>query len=294
MQVGKVGVDILASLDGAHTAKFGAPTPTPVNHAAVEGHCVLISGHDLVDLEALLEQTAGKGVNVFTHGEMLPAHGYPGLKKHAHLKGHFGTAWQLQKMEYAAFPGPIVQTTNCLVGPRKSYADRLFTINTTGFPGVAHIGADRDFSAVIAKALAMPGFPATKPPKTMLAGFGHAAVLSYAPAVLDAVAKGQLERFVLIGGCDGSESDRSYYTKLAVGLPDSSIILTLGCAKYRVLGKKDYGVVPGTGLPRVLCVNTASSCRSLSSHPRHRLAATSVSATTRSPPSSSPTRSRRR
>ena len=210
----------------------------------------------MVDLENLLKQSENKGVNVFTHGEMLPAHGYPGLKKYAHLKGHWGTAWQLQKFEYAAFPGPVVsgswlrvgcvvyshvhahvhvvlnfiaslmvfthafsrlptsatsqvQTTNCLVEPRKSYVDRIFTTNATGFPGVKHIG-DGDFSAVIAKALAMPGIPADKPRKEMLTGFGHAAVLGVAPAVLDAVSRGQLDRFVLIGGCDGSEVSYLY------------------------------------------------------------------------------------
>ena len=240
MRVGANGVAILAALDGAHTSRFGVPTPTPVNHAPVAGPAILISGHDMTDLSALLEQSAGKGVNVYTHGEMLPAHGYPKLRAHSHLKGHFGTAWQLQKLEYGAFPGPVVQTTNCLIEPRKSYQDRLFTTNATAFPGVTHIprggghGGAPDFSPVIARALSMKGFPETKvrlvilswgplirctyncgrivrrrpftqAPKNMLTGFGHDAVVSVAPAVLDAVSKGQLDRFVLIGGCDGSE-----------------------------------------------------------------------------------------
>lgn len=252
--------------------------PTPVNHAPVEGKCILVSGHDMRDLEALLEQTAGTGVNVYTHGEMLPAHGYPGLKERfPHLVGNYGAAWQLQKFELAKFPGPIVmvrpvcvwvdvllmltllclvarvcgQTTNCLVEPRKSYADRFYTVGVTGFPGTRHI-SNRDFSEAIAQAQEMDGFKATQPAKEVLTGFGHHAVLGVADQVVDAATKGNLKQLVLIGGCDGSEGERSYYTKLAAALPDESMILTLGCGKYRLIGKKDYGNVPGTQLPRLV------------------------------------------
>lgn len=253
MYVGETSVKVLATLDAAHSDRFGAPTPTPVNHSPVAGKCILISGHDLVDLEALLKQTEGTGINVYTHGEMLPAHGYPGLKKYKHLVGNYGGAWQLQRMEYGAFPGPIIQSTNCIMEPRTTYKSRIFTTNSTGWPGVTHIEG-RDFSKVIETAKAMPGFKETKPPKNILTGFGHSSVLSVAPAVLDAAKKGVLERIVLIGGCDGSEIDRSYYTRLATNLPQSAAILTLGCAKYRILGKKDYGTVGGVegGIPRVL------------------------------------------
>lgn len=255
LKVGSINVGVMGALDEAHVARFGNPAPTPVNHAPVAGKAILISGHDLADLEALLEQTEGQGVNVYTHGEMLPAHGYPGLKKYKHLVGHYGGAWQLQKMEYAAFPGPIVQSTNCLVEPRPSYKGRLYTTNSTGWPGVTHISHEngkRDFSAVILQAKSMEGFKTTKPAKMHLTGFGHAAVLSAAPAVIEAATKGDLKRIVLIGGCDGNESERSYYTKLATSLPDSAAILTLGCGKFRVLGKKEYGNIPNTAIPRVL------------------------------------------
>ena len=251
MAVGTTNVATLKALDDAHTKRFGAPVPTPVNHAPTAGKAILISGHDLVDLQALLEQTEGTGINVYTHGEMLPAHGYPGLSKYKHLAGHYGNAWQLQRMEYGAFPGPIIQSTNCIMEPRASYKGRLFTTNSTGWPGVTHIPG-RDFAPVIAAAKEAAGFRETKPAKHILTGFGHGAVMGVAPAVIDAVKAGKLTKFVLIGGCDGSESERSYYTKVATGLPDSSVILTLGCGKFRVLGKKDYGVVPGTGIPRVL------------------------------------------
>jgi len=258
LEVGKVNVSVMALLDNAHTSRFGVPVPTPVNHAQITGKCILISGHDLVDLEHLLQQTAGKGINVYTHGEMLPAHGYPNLKnKFPHLVGHYGGPWQLQRTEYAAFPGAIIQSTNCIMEPKPSYKDRLFTTNSTGFPGVTHISADpvtgaRDFTPVINKALAMEGFKTTKPAKNMLTGFGHDSVIGAAPAVLGAIEKGDLKKIVLIGGCDGNESERSYYTKLATGLPNSAAILTLGCGKYRILGKKDYGNIPNTAIPRVL------------------------------------------
>lgn len=254
MAVGACNVTVMKALDSAHVARFGAPVPRNVNTSPQEGKCILISGHDLVDIEYLLKavEASGHDIKVYTHGEMLPAHGYPKLAAHKALAGHYGGPWQLQKVEYAAFPGPIVQSTNCLVEPRQSYRGRLFTTNSTGWPGVEHLGPEKDFSPVIRAALASPGFTASKPPKFVTTGFGHAAVLGVAPAVIDAVKAGQISRFVLIGGCDGAESERSYYTRLAMNLPDSAVILTLGCGKFRVLGKKDYGNVPGTGIPRVL------------------------------------------
>jgi len=252
LATGGANLKALTALDSAHTERFGDPEPTVVNHAPVEGKCILVSGHDMADLEAILEQTAGKGINVYTHGELLPAHSYPVMKeKYPHLVGNYGAAWQLQKFEFGKFPGPIVVTTNCLVEPRKSYEDHIYTTGVTGFPGVKHV-TGRDYSAVVEQALEMPGFASTKPPKEILAGFGHKAVLGVAGDVLGAVSEGNLKQLVLIGGCDGSEGERSYYTKLAAALPDESMILTLGCGKYRIIGRKDYGTVPNTGLPRVI------------------------------------------
>lgn len=252
LSTGEANLAALTALDSGHTQRYGHPVPTPVNHSPVEGKCILVSGHDMRDLEALLQQTEGKGINVYTHGEMLPAHGYPGLKeKYPHLVGNYGAAWQLQKFEFNKFPGPIVITTNCLVEPRKSYADRIYTCGVTGFPGTQHIG-DRDFSKVIDQALSMEGFKATKAPKEILTGFGHNAVLGVADQVIEAATEGKLKQLVLIGGCDGSEGERSYYTKLGKALPDESMILTLGCGKYRLIGRQDYGNVPGTQLPRLI------------------------------------------
>lgn len=251
LDAGKANVEAMALLDQGHVGRFGSPRPTPVNHAQTAGKAILISGHDLRDLHALLEQTEGKGVNVYTHGEMLPAHGYPGLNKYKHLVGHFGGPWNLQRFEFKRFPGPIVMTTNCLIEPQKGYRDRLFTMNETGWPGITTV-KDRDFSKVISVAQASEGFKDTQPRSDILTGFGHDAVLSVADKVLDAAGKGDLKRIVLIGGCDGSEGERSYYTKLATGLPQSAMILTLGCGKFRVIGKKDYGTIPNSPLPRVL------------------------------------------
>lgn len=252
LEVGAVNVDVMAMLDAAHTERFGHPEPTPVNHAPTAGKAILISGHDLVDLEALLEQTAGTGINVYTHGEMLPGHGYPGLKRHEHLRGHFGGAWNLQKFEFRRFPGPVVVTTNCLMEPQAGYADRLFVTNQVGWPGTKRVEG-RDFSQVIAAATEAAGFGETLEPKTMLTGFGHSAVLGAAGDLLQAVEAGGLKHIVLIGGCDGFEGERNYFTKLAQALPDEAAILTLGCGKYRVLGKVDMeATIPGTGIPRVI------------------------------------------
>jgi hydroxylamine reductase len=209
LKVGDINGRVLAMLDDAHATTFGIPEPTSVKMTATEGKAILVSGHDLVDLEALLQQTEGKGVNVYTHGEMLPAHSYPGLKKYKHLVGNYGTAWQNQKFEFALFPGPIIVTTNCVQAPRSAYRSRLYTMNEVGVDGVAHIGEDRDFSKVIDQAQSMKGFKATiEPPVYHTVGFNHRAVLPLAKQVIDAVQSGALSRIVLIGGCDGSQFDR--------------------------------------------------------------------------------------
>lgn len=245
---GAASVKVLALLDAAHVDTFGKPTPTPVRIGHVPGKAILVSGHDLVDLKALLEQTVGTGINIYTHGEMLPAHGYPELKKHPHLAGHFGGAWMRQQKEFQHFPGPIVMTTNCLQDPDESYADRLFTRDVVAWPGVAHVDG-RDFSAVIAAALAAPGFTDDVTRATHLVGFGHDAVLGVAGTVVEAVKSGEIKHFALIGGCDGSEGERSYFTDVAAAMPKDWMILTLGCGKFRVIGH-DYGTI--AGLPRLL------------------------------------------
>ncbi len=248
LATGKASVDVLALLDDAHVSTFGKPVPTPVRIGHVPGKAILVSGHDLVDLKALLEQTAGKGINVYTHGEMLPAHGYPELKKYPHLVGHFGGAWMRQQKEFPGFPGPILMTTNCLQDPASSYAGRLFTRDVVGWPGITHIDG-RDFSAVVAAALAAPGFTDEETQSTHLVGFGHDTVLGVADKVIDGVKSGAIKHFALIGGCDGSEGERSYYTDVAQAMPADWMILTLGCGKFRLLGH-DYGTV--AGLPRLL------------------------------------------
>ncbi|KAL3827314.1 hypothetical protein ACHAXA_005060 [Cyclostephanos tholiformis] len=254
LKVGDINGRVLAMLDDAHATTFGIPEPTSVKMTATEGKAILVSGHDLVDLEALLQQTEGKGVNVYTHGEMLPAHSYPGLKKYKHLVGNYGTAWQNQKFEFALFPGPIIVTTNCVQAPRSAYRSRLYTMNEVGVDGVAHIGEDRDFSKVIDQAQSMKGFKATiEPPVYHTVGFNHRAVLPLAKQVIDAVQSGALSRIVLIGGCDGSQFDRNYYTELAEELPDDTLILTLGCAKNRFIrSEKLMGKTLPNGMPRIL------------------------------------------
>lgn len=254
LKVGEVNAQILGLLDGAHASHFGIPEPTQVKMSATKGNCILISGHDLKDLEALLQQTEGTGVNVYTHGEMLPAHAYPGLKKYSHLVGNYGTAWQNQKFEFAGFPGPVIVTTNCIIEPRRIYKDRLYTMNEVGFDGVKHIGANRDFSEVIAQAHEGKGFPRTvDPPEYHTVGFNHRAVLPLAGQVIEAVQSGALSRIVLIGGCDGDQWDRNYFTELAEELPEDTLILTLGCAKNRFIhSDKLLGQTLKNGMPRIM------------------------------------------
>lgn len=256
-RVGEVNAKIMAMLDQAHADKFGTPEPTQIRMTEVEGKCILVSGHDVGDLYELLKQTEGKEINVYTHGEMLPAHTYPKLKAFSHLVGNYGTAWQNQKSEFAAFPGPVIVTTNCIVEPSRLYKDRLFTMNEVGFDGVTHIGHDRDYSGVIETALSNKGFKKTiEPPRYHLAGFNHRVIVDggVANLIVDAAKAGKLSRVFLIGGCDGSQSERSYFTDLAEATPDDSMILTLGCAKNRIIhSRKLHGATIGdTGLPRVV------------------------------------------
>lgn len=256
MKVGETNTKVLALLDQAHADSFGAPEPTNIRMTAVKGKCILVSGHDMKDIYELLKQTEGKGINVYTHGEMMPAHTYPKLREFSHLVGNYGTAWQNQKFEFASFPGPVIVTTNCILEPRRMYKNRLYTMNEVGVDGVAHIGPDRDFSKVIDQALhECKGFPKTfDPPKYHLAGFNHRVVLSLADKVIEAAKSGALSRIFLIGGCDGSQWERSYFTDLAEATPDDSIILTMGCAKNRIIHspKLENATVGNTGLPRIL------------------------------------------
>lgn len=254
LRVGEINARVLQLLDQAHADNFGNPEPTQVRMTAVEGKCILISGHDMMDCYELLKQTEGKNINVYTHGEMFPAHSYPKLKAFPHLVGNYGTAWQNQKFEFAAFPGPVVVTTNCIQEPRKMYRDRLFSINEVGVDNVQHV-ENRDFSAVIAKAQECKGFPKTfEPGQFMTVGFNHRVVLPLADKVLQAASSGALSRIFLIGGCDGSQWERNYFTDLAEKTPSDSLILTLGCAKNRIIHseKLQNAMLGDTGIPRVL------------------------------------------
>ncbi len=251
MEFGKVNLACLETLDKAHVGRFGSPEPTRVFRGVRKGPAIIVSGHDLLDLEQLLQQTEGKGINVYTHGEMLPAHGYPGLKKYKHLAGHFGTAWQNQQKEFNV-PAAILMTTNCIQRPQNSYSDRIFTTGLVGWPSVLHIegrGAGKDFSAVIEKSLQLGGFKEDAPAGEVTVGFGHDALLSAAPKVVAAVTAGSLKRFFLIGGCDGAKPGRNYYTELARKVPADCVILTLACGKFR-FNHLDFGDI--NGIPRLL------------------------------------------
>jgi hydroxylamine reductase len=248
LKCGEVNLTVMGLLDGANTSAYGNPTPTPVRITPLKGKAILVSGHDLKDLEELLKQTEGKGVNVYTHGEMLPAHGYPELKKYAHLVGNYGGAWQDQQKEFEAFPGAILMTTNCIQRPHDTYKARIFTAGLVGWPGVAHI-ADGNFAPVIKAALEADGFADDGEDKTILVGFGHDAVLGVADKVVDAVKGGDIKHFFLIGGCDGARPGRNYYTEFAEKVPEDCVILTLACGKYR-FNKLDFGDIGG--IPRLL------------------------------------------
>jgi len=248
LKCGEICLRVMAMLDAANTGAYGNPVPTKVLMGHVPGKAILVSGHDLKDLEELLKQTAGKGINIYTHGEMLPAHGYPELKKYPHLVGHYGGAWQKQASEFDHFPGAILMTTNCIQKPRETYKGRIFTCGLVAWPGVTHVD-NRDFSAVIEAALDCRGFADASPEKFHHVGFGHNAVLGVADTVIDAVKTGAIKRFVLIGGCDGAEVGRNYYTELAETMPKDWVVLTLGCGKFRVVDC-DLGEIGG--LPRLL------------------------------------------
>lgn len=250
LKVGEVNLKVMGLLDAANTGAYGNPEPTKVRVTALKGKAIVISGHDLKDLEDLLKQTEGKGINVYTHGEMLPAHGYPGLKKYKHLVGNYGSAWQNQWKEFSQFPGAILMTTNCIQKPQKTYEGRIFTSGLVAWPGLTHID-NRDFTPVIEAALAAEGFTEDEPEKTITVGFGHAAVLGVAAAVIEAVKGGAIRHFFLIGGCDGAKPGRNYYTEFAEKVPDDCVILTLACGKYR-FNKLDFGDIGG--IPRLLDV----------------------------------------
>jgi hydroxylamine reductase len=251
MEFGKVNFKCLELLDKANTGHFGNPVPTAVKLGVKKGPAIIVTGHDLLDIEQLLQQTEGKGINIYTHGEMLPAHGYPALNKYKHLAGHFGTAWQNQQKEFDGVPAAFVFTTNCIQKPRDTYKDRVFTTGLVAWPGVSHIsGFDKkDFTSVIKKALELGGFPQDNIEKEILVGFGHNAVLGVADKVIEAVKGKKIRRFFLIGGCDGAKPGRNYYTEFAQKVPQDCVILTLACGKFR-FNTMEFGDIGG--IPRLL------------------------------------------
>jgi hydroxylamine reductase len=257
MECGRINLITMELLNKAHTDSYGHPVPTPVQLGTRAGKAILVTGHDLKMLEELLKQTEGKGINIYTHGEMLPAHGYPGLKKYPHLVANFGGAWQDQAKEFVNFPGAIIFNTNCIQRPADSYKDRLFTWGLVQWPDVKHVEG-WDFSAVINKALECDGF-SEAPGKEILTGFGHNAVLGVADKVVDAVKAGQIKHFFLIGGCDGAKSGRNYYTEFAEKAPKDTVILTLACGKYR-FNKLDFGDIGG--IPRLLDIGQCNDAYS--------------------------------
>ena len=263
MRTGDMSVAVMKKLDEANTEVYSNPSPQKVNVKMKKGPFIIVSGHDLKDLEMLLQQTEGKGINIYTHGEMLPCHGYPGLKKYKHLAGNFGGAWQDQQKEFDSIPGCILMTTNCLMRPRETYKDRIFTTNVVGWDGVKFIpkkeDGTKDFSEIIEKALELGGYKEDQEPHEILVGFGHHATLSNAGAIIDAVKQGKIRHFFLIGGCDGARPGRNYYTEFAKKVPDDCVILTLACGKYR-FNKLDFGEV--AGLPRLLDVGQCNDAYS--------------------------------
>jgi hydroxylamine reductase len=248
LAVGDVNMKAMELLDAGNTGTYGHPEPTQVRVTPVKGKCIAVSGHHLKDLEELLKQTQGKGINVYTHGEMLPCNAYPGLKKYKHLVGNYGGAWQDQRNEFNAFPGAILMTTNCIQKPKDSYKSRIFTSGVVGWAGVTHI-SNGDFSPVIKAALAAPGFTEDAPAKSITIGFARNTVMSVAGKVIDAVKAGKIKHFFLIGGCDGAKPGRNYFTEFAQKVPNDCVILTLACGKYR-FNKLDFGTIDG--IPRLL------------------------------------------
>jgi hydroxylamine reductase len=248
MKAGMVNLKVMQMLDAGNTEHFGLPTPTKVRTGTVNGPGILVTGHDLLDLEALLQQTEGTGVNVYTHGEMLPANAYPGLKKYKHLIGNYGGAWQKQKKDFDEFGGPVLVTTNCVLIPPDTYKDRLYTTSVAAVPGVKHLADRNDFSEIIEHAKRIGPLPERQGPD-LFTGAHHKAVLSLAPQIIDAVKAGQVKHFFLVGGCDGATLGRDYYTQLAEKIPRDSVIMTLACGKYR-FNDKEFGDIGG--IPRFL------------------------------------------
>lgn len=250
LELGSVNLKVMELLDTANTGSFGSPVPTSVRITPAVGKAILVSGHDLHDLKKILEATEGSGINVYTHGEMLPAHGYPELHAHRHLAGNYGGAWQDQQRDFTAFPGPIVMTSNCLIEPQPAYRNRIFTTGPVGWPGVRHLDTG-DLSVVMKAARSLPGFTSEVPAETVTTGFGHHAVLSVADTIIQAVKEGAIKRFLLIGGCDGAAPGRRYYADVADHAPDDTVLLTLGCNKYR-FNTHEFGDIGG--IPRLLDV----------------------------------------
>ena len=265
LKVGEVNLRCMALLDKANTETYGAPVPTTVPLRVEKGPFIVISGHDLKDLKLLLEQTDGMGINIYTNGEMLPSHAYPKLKAYPHLKGNFGTAWHNQQKEFEDIPAPILFTTNCLMPPKASYADRVFTTEVVSYPGITHIGEEKDFTPVIRKALELGGysedreFTGINGGKAVTTGFAHDAVLAVADTVIDAVKTGALKHIFLVGGCDGARSGRSYYTEFVKQTPADTAVLTLACGKYR-FNDLDLGTIGG--LPRIMDMGQCSDAYS--------------------------------
>ncbi len=258
LRCGEINLRAMELLDAGNTETYGHPTPTKVPLGAKNGKAILVSGHDLKDLDAVLKQSQGKGIYVYTHGEMLPTHGYPELKKYDHFYGHYGTAWQNQAQEFAQFPGAILMTTNCLQRPGRIYADRIFTTGCVGWPDVPHI-ADGDFAPVIEKALALPGFTEETNGKEVMCGFGRNAVLGVADKVIEAVKSGAIRHFFLVAGCDGAKPGRNYYTEFVEKVPKDAVVLTLACGKFRFFDK-DLGDIGG--IPRLLDIGQCNDAYS--------------------------------
>jgi hydroxylamine reductase len=258
MKCGEINFKAMELLDAANTGVYGHPVPTPVPLGAKKGKAILVSGHDLKDIEEILKQSQDKGIYVYTHGEMLPCHGYPELKKYPHFYGHYGTAWQNQAKEFDKFPGAILMTTNCIQKPRDSYKDHIFTTGLVGWPGVRHI-ADKNFTPVIEKALELPGFSEDQNGKKVMVGFGHNAVMGVADKIIEAVKNKAIRHFFLVGGCDGAKPGRDYYTRFVEQVPDDCVVLTLACGKFRFFDK-DLGNIGG--IPRLLDIGQCNDAYS--------------------------------
>jgi len=258
LKCGEINLRAMELLDAGNTGRYGHPVPTQVPLGHKKGKAILVSGHDLLDLEDILKASQGQGIYVYTHGEMLPTHGYPGLKKYPHFYGHYGAAWQNQAKEFPKFPGAIVMTTNCLQRPQEAYADNLFTTGLVGWPGITHI-KDRNFQPVIDKALALPGFPEDANGRLVMAGFARNAVMSVANQVIEAVKHKKIRHFFLVGGCDGAKPTRNYYTEFVEKVPKDCMVLTLACGKFRFFDKElgDIG-----GIPRLLDIGQCNDAYS--------------------------------